>query len=262
MRCPKCGAFIEDGKDTCFMCGANVNAYGGPNGVSNNFNQNNNNFNNMDYHNVQITAKDGDKDIFDFIQEHRLLFDLIIFLVVMGITALIGVKYYNTKSKAIEKKPIVNSLYFIVPDDLKKVNGSSNGELLYSRSDSTGTDCSIRITSGTSQSSEHVNEYFNSIIKDKTPELDENGKVKKEDELKEFIYQANVLTVNKVEWSFLNMFYKDNSNGAYSNLKYRYLSALHNGIFYNIEAFNNSNDTKCTSAIDVFSSSLEFLDKE
>ena len=37
MRCPKCGAFIEDGKDTCFMCGANVNSFPTNNGFSNDY---------------------------------------------------------------------------------------------------------------------------------------------------------------------------------------------------------------------------------
>ena len=39
MRCPKCGAFMEDNRQVCFMCGANVN----------DFNDQNMNFNTGSY---------------------------------------------------------------------------------------------------------------------------------------------------------------------------------------------------------------------
>ena len=46
MRCPKCGAFMEEGKDVCFMCGVNVRTYV-PQNNNMNFNNGYNN-NNVD----------------------------------------------------------------------------------------------------------------------------------------------------------------------------------------------------------------------
>jgi predicted nucleic acid-binding Zn-ribbon protein len=105
MRCPKCGAFMEQGKDICFMCGTNAKTYVPANNNNNNnfnrpvdsafgsganFNNNNNNnavfgsgasFNNSnynqmkenylnskkDYRNVELKpVKNGERDMFDF----------------------------------------------------------------------------------------------------------------------------------------------------------------------------------------------------
>lgn len=263
MRCPKCGAFIEDGKDTCFMCGTNINTYTGStfnSGFSNDYMQQKQAYDQRnDYRNVQITAKEGDKDIFDFVQEHKILVDFLIVVVVLGIVALIGVRYYNSKSKAIVKKAVIPPLYYEIDDSLHQVQ-SSNGEYYYTRSGATGVECSIRISTGSSQSNDHVNEFFKSVLDSKTPELDENGNV--ENSLDEFVSQQGMTKIHDVSWNYLNLFYKEKADTDYISLKYRYLVALHNGIYYNIELFNNSNDNKCSSSIDYFARSLEFIKEE
>lgn len=263
MRCPKCGAFIEDGKDTCFMCGTNVNAFQTP---TNNYNYQNNYmqqkeaYNNRmdDYRNVQITAKDGDKDVFDFFQEHKLLIRFVGLLLLIAILGTIGFKYYKSKTKAIEKKALLSNLYYDIDKELNLVDG--NNEKYYNRSGTTGVECSIKITTGTSESNSQIDDYFNKILDDKVPDLNENGEV--ENPLDEYIYQRGTIAINGTTWSYINMFYKEKGTEGFTSLKYRYLSALHNGAYYNIELFNSGNDTKCTNSIDSFSRTLEFLDKE
>ena len=261
MRCPKCGAFIEDGKDTCFMCGTNINSFQ----QQNNYNYQNNytqqqNFNNRtdDYRNVQITAKDGDKDVFDIVQEHRLLIRFVLILLVVSIIGTIGYKYYKSKIKPTKKEPIIGSLYYYIDSELNLV--SQSNEHYYNRSGATGVECSIKINTGTSESNSQIEDYFTKVLKDKKVELDENGNVG--NPLDEYITQRGTININGTTWSYVYMFYHQITGDSFPILKYRYMSALHNGSYYNIELFNNSNDTKCTNSIDSFARTLEFLDKE
>jgi len=258
MRCPKCGAFIEDGKDTCFMCGTNINSFQQQNNYQNNYMQQKNVYNNRmdDYKNVQITAKDGDKDIFDIVQEHKLLFRFVLLLLTIAILGTIGYKYYKSKIKPAEKKPIIASLYYYIDPELNLVKG--NNEYYYNRSGTTGVECSIKITTGTSESNSQIEDYFKKILEEKTPKLNENAEV--ENLLDEYVSQTGFIEINGTKWSYISMFYHLQVGDYYPSLKYRYLSALHNGSYYNIELFNNSNETKCTNSLDSFSRTLEFLD--
>ena len=89
MRCPNCGAFLEQGKVICNMCGTNSTTFVPPNNNNNNFGSNDgmfstgmntgngnyndynpalNNFKNTstkkEYHNVELVpVKNGEKDI-------------------------------------------------------------------------------------------------------------------------------------------------------------------------------------------------------
>ena len=265
MRCPKCGAFIEDGKDTCFMCGTNINSYQQSNNKNNNYNYQNNYMqqkqaynNKNDYRNVEITVKDGDKDVFDIIQEHKLLIRFVLILLLVAIIGAIGYKYYQSKTKAKVKKPIVSSLYYDIDEGLNLV--TNNNEYYYNKSGATGVECSIKITTGTSSSNSQIEDYFNKILEEKKPTLDENGDVG--NPLDEYIIQKGTIEINGASWSYINMFYHQQPGDGFPLLKYRYMSALHNGSFYNIELFNNNNDTKCTNSIDSFSRTMEFIDKE
>jgi len=89
MRCPKCGAFMEEGKDVCLMCGVNVKTYVPETNMNNSFGNgdsafgsgndfrnpniggfNRNNVNNNDYKNASYAPlKNEDKDIFDFAED-------------------------------------------------------------------------------------------------------------------------------------------------------------------------------------------------
>ena len=261
MRCPKCGAFIEDGKDTCFMCGANVNSFqGSGTGFANDYMRQKEAYDNRnDYRNVQITAKEGDKDVFDFFQEHKLLIQFIGIVFTVALIAFIGYKYYNSKVKVTAKKAVIAPLYYEMDPELNLVN-SNNGDYYYSRSGSAGVECWIRINYGTGQSNDHVREYFDKLVAEKTPALDENGNV--ENSSDEFVTQEGTMTINEIEWHYLNLFYRDASGSGFTSLRYRYITSLYNGRYYNIEFFNNSNDVKCTNSIDGFSRTLEFLKEE
>ena len=44
------------------------------------------------------------------------------------------------------------------------------------------------------------------------------------------------------------------------SLRYKYLTAIYKGHFYDIELANNSNDNVCGASLDNFSKSLKFID--
>ena len=71
------------------------------------------------------------------------------------------------------------------------------------------------------------------------------------------------MTINKTTWYYLNLFYKVNtSDASATSLKYKYLTSMYKGYFYDIELVNNSNDTVCGASLDNFSKSLKFIDSK
>ncbi len=285
MRCPKCGAFMEDGKNVCLMCGVDVTTYipesnmGGNKfngdsafGSGNDFrspntssyspmgNNNNNRFN--DYRKADYSpVKNEDKDIFDKYQENKKLINTILILVLIGIIAFAGFKYFEHKNKPVVLEPKFQSLYFVVDEGFEAVKGNSQGQVTYIKSGSKGNACSISITSGASTSGNHVKDYFKARKDALEPELDSSGKVV--NELDVYTAQEGDFKLNSSDWYYLNIFYKATASSKDATvLKYKYLTSLYKGYYYDIELVNNSNDASCSASLDNFASSLKFVEKE
>lgn len=284
MRCPNCGAFLEQGKVICNMCGTNATTFVPQNNNNNNFGSNDgmfstgmktgngnyndynpalNNFKNTstkkEYHNVELVpVKNGEKDIFDFFSENKKMLTFVGIVLLFGLIALIGVKYYEKKMEPPKEEPILLNLYFEVDDSFQKLEGNNNA-LVYSKTGSKGSDCSISISYGSSTSGDHVKEFFASVHKKLEPEKDTNGNVV--DQLSVYVPAEHEMEYNGATWYYLNLFYKTNVNDASAtHLRYKYLTAIYKGHFYDIELANNSNDNVCGASLDNFSKSLKFID--
>ncbi len=286
MRCPKCGAFLEQGKDVCNMCGTNAKTYvaagsfsngnsndgmfgsGRGNGDFSSYNPANNpNYNRMkedynnnrnDYKNVELRpVKNGERDIFDFFSENKKIVTVVLFAVILAIIGFAGFKYYQHRNKAIELEPVLQTLYYEVDESFQEITGNNSGKV-YIRSGSKGNDCSISVSFGASTSDNHVKEFFTLKKSTLEPEKDASGNVV--NELSIYTPVENDTLINKTTWHYLNIFYRKDLNSEPTVLRYRYMSALDKGYFYDIELINNSNDLSCSSALDNFAKSLQFVE--
>ncbi|MGN1372023.1 MAG: hypothetical protein ACI4XM_07120 [Candidatus Coprovivens sp.] len=293
MRCPKCGAFMEEGKDVCFMCGINVKTYV-PDNNTNNFNRSNDtafgsgaSFNNNsdfgsgsgfsnpsynqmkdnylnnknNYRNVELKpVKNGEKDMFDFFSENKSIVRIISVIGVAILLVVIGVFYYKSKTKEVPLTPVFNNLYFEVDDTLQQVGNSSNNGVVFNKSGNKGTDCSITIAIGTSTSGDHVKDWFTTQKAALEPEKDSSGNVV--DELKIYTAQESSLTLNDASWHYMNIFYKKDKTSEPTQLRYKFMTSMYKGYYYDIILVNNSNDTACNASLDNFARSLKFVDSQ
>lgn len=295
MRCPKCGAFMEEGKDICFMCGTNAKTYSPSNnnggnmsynsnssnsafgsgsgfgssnafgsgadyGSNNGYNQMKEQYNNSkkNYRNVELKpVKNGEKDIFDFFSEHKKIVSLAVVVGIFLLLGLIGNAYYKNKTKDVELEPVFNNLYYEVDDSLKAVN-SSSGSVIYTKSGDKGTACSITISYGASTSGDYVSELFSSVKTELEPELNSSGNVVNSSDI--YYSQENSFTLNDTTWHYLNIYYKEDEEKSPTQLKYKYLTSIYNGYHYDITLMNNSNDESCSASLDNFARTLKFLD--
>ena len=145
MRCPKCGAFLEQEKVICNMCGTNATTYvpeqtntSVSDGMfSTGMNTGNGDFSSAppatnkyasvsakkDYHNVELRpVKNGEKDIFDFFSENKKLLSFLGILLVFGIIAFAGWKYYEHKNKPPVIEPVFRNLYYEVDKSFETNN--------------------------------------------------------------------------------------------------------------------------------------------
>ena len=284
MRCPNCGAFLEQGKVICNMCGTNSTTFVPPNNNNNNFGSNDgmfstgmntgngnyndynpalNNFKNTstkkEYHNVELVpVKNGEKDIFDFFDENKKILGFVGIVLLFALIAFIGWMYYEKKMEPLVEEPILLNLYFEVDDSFQKLEGNNNA-LIYSRTGSKGSECSISISYGSNTSSDHVKEFFAAVHKKLEPAKDTNGNIV--NQLDVYVPTESQMELNSATWYYLNLFYKTNtSETSATHLRYKYLTAIYKGHFYDIELANNSNDNVCGASLDNFSKSLKFID--
>lgn len=284
MRCPNCGAFLEQGKVICNMCGTNSTTFVPPNNNNNNFGSNDgmfstgmntgngnyndynpalNNFKNTstkkEYHNVELVpVKNGEKDIFDFFDENKKILGFVGIVLLFALIAFIGWMYYEKKMEPLVEEPILLNLYFEVDDSFQKLEGNNNA-LIYSRTGSKGSECSITISYGSNTSSDHVKEFFAAVHKKLEPAKDTNGNIV--NQLDVYVPTESQMELNSATWYYLNLFYKTNtSETSATHLRYKYLTAIYKGHFYDIELANNSNDNVCGASLDNFSKSLKFID--
>lgn len=291
MRCPKCGAFMEEGKDVCFMCGVNTKTYVPENntnynrptdsafGSGANFNNNNGGFssggnfsnpaynqmkdnymnNKNNYRNVELKpVKNGEKDMFDFFSENKTVIKIVLLVGLAIILFIVGKLYYNSRTKEVKLEPVFNNLYFEIDDSLQQVSSSSSSGVAFNKSGTKGTDCSITITIGTSTSEDHVKDWFTTQKAALEPEKDSSGNVV--DELKIYTAQESSLTLNDASWHYMNIFYKKDKTSEPTQLRYKFLTSLYKGYYYDIVLVNNSNDAACNASLDNFSRSLKFID--
>ena len=290
MRCPKCGSFIEDGKNVCFMCGANVNnedgfsspgqtnysddgTFGSAANMQNRdfnpslneeyyqkkeaYNNRMNDYKNASYDAASVNSK---KDIFDFLSENKTIVTIVLVILLVIVVGFVGVKVYQFKTADPKLEPVMKDLYYKVDDYFKNVSSNSNQEI-FAQSGNKGNSCSITITYGTSTSGDHVQDYYKAIRDNKGKELYDSD-LNIIDKLNVPLYQEHNIIINDNTWYYLNEFYRPTEAGDYNILKYRYLSSMFKGFYYDITLINNDNDSTCNLALDKFVKTLEFIDPE
>ncbi len=273
MRCPKCGAFLDPGKDVCFMCGVNIKTYVPD---SNSFASQNKDFGSGNQYanptpptsmnnnvpswqqNNKALAKANEKDIFDIYGEHKTVFRIVLLIILALILIFAGYKYYQSKTKPKPLVPLINDLYFEVDENFDNTSASSRDGALFTLSGDKGSDCSIAITTGANNSEDYVEEFFALQKANLDPEIDKEGNVV--DPTKIYSPQENSITINGTKWYYLNIFYRKDSESDFNILKYKYLVAINKGYSYNIVLTNNTNSNVCNAGLDNFVKSLEFVE--
>jgi len=256
MRCPKCGAFIGEGTDVCFMCGTNIKTYN-PNMANGGFygQQQGGNFPGLnDYDNIYNNVKNKDKDVFDFFADNSLLIKFISFISIVAVVVLSGVIYYKIKSKETKLEPVVGQLYYKVDDIFQNI-----GEGEYSSSGEKGSACNIVVAVDSNSSDNYVDNLFKMAKQKLEPQRDKKQIVI--DKLKVYTSLESSITINGTKWYYMNVYYPETEGGSATVLKYQFYTTIYNGFAYNAELINNNNEDKCSSAFDNFVRSLTFLEK-
>lgn len=269
---------MEEGKDVCYMCGTNVNTYVPTQNVNsgynnrdanfgsgndfrtptmgNGFQQTSTNFN--DYKKAELAPlKKEEKDIFDRYNEHKTLINAILIVLLFALIGFIGMRYYSSKSKEVVLEPVLANLYYVVDESLVATS-TSNNTMTYSKSGDKGNACSITITYGTSTSGDHVHTFFTERKTVLSPALDANANVV--NPLDIYTSSESHLELDDTTWYYLNIFYKKDENSDATLLRYKYLTSMYKGYYYDIELVNNSNDSLCNASLDNFARSLKFIE--
>lgn len=272
MQCPKCGVYLEDDRDTCFMCGTKITNTPESN-LNNEFSNNTEiNFNSdylakkeeyenrfNDYKNVNIDDYNNDKpDIFDIIGKHKRMFKTIAVVVVILIVTLIVSAIVKYKIDSKKTKPILIDLYYEIDETFNVQEGKN--AIQYSKTVN-GSQCTITINAVKDASASHAAQYFIEMKKNIEPTKDKDGNIV--NELDEYIEKAGRRTVNGSVWETLGISYRpDATSTSYSLLKYKYLSSTHNDYSYDIVFINEKNNQNCAIDLEKFTQSLKFIEKE
>lgn len=120
----------------------------------------------------------------------------------------------------------------------------------YSKYYTKGDSCSIRISYGyTNDVSDYVDKYFEQIKNDFTEE-------------KGYTSITEDMTINDNMWHSLSIMELEKNaagTGGYSpNVKFKYVSIVYKGSFYNIIYSNTRNDNECSSGFDQLIETLAF----
>lgn len=273
MQCPKCGVYLEDDRDTCFMCGTKITKTPEPNSFTNNefSNNENNNFSNdylaqkqayenrfNDYKNINLDDYNDKPDVFDFFSKHKKTMKtvgIIILIVIIGLIIFAIVKH-NIESK--KDKPVLMDLYYEVDDTFNTQENKNTKQ--YSKVIN-GSQCIITINAVKDTSPNHGPQFFIEMKKNIEPNKDSEGNIT--DPLQEYLDKAGKRTVNGVIWETLSVSYRpDVTSTSFSLLKYKYLSATYKNYSYDIVLTNEKNNQTCTLDLDNFVRSLKFIEKE
>lgn len=256
MRCPKCGSFLGEGTTVCFMCGTNVKKYNPAqqNGGFYGQQQPQNAFAGLnDYDKIYDKVKKGDKDVFDFFADHKMLISFLSFLLVIAVMGAAGLIYYKVRTKEVKLTPVTGQLYYKVHETLQKV-----GDNEYTKSGDKGSDCGVVIVSGSDISDNHVDTLFDGIKKNLEPERDSKYAVL--NSLDIYTTQEGVIEINGEKWHYMNVFYPSSSSKDPKILKHRILTIVKNGYSYDVQLTNNANDFTCSAALDDTVRTMQFLD--
>lgn len=285
MRCPKCGAFMQEDKDICLMCGTNVKTYVPDSNPNATFSSNNssafgsgNDFRTGAFNGVQPSlsntpvnsfdnkgpfkpapVKKEDKDIFDFYQENKGLINLVFAIAIVGIIFLSGNFYYKSRTKEVKLEPIIQNLYFKVDESFNPLSTNNSSSVSYAKSGTTGNDCMITITVGSATSNNHVEDYFYQVKGLIEPERDQSNNIVSKSSI--YTPADSSAVINGATWYYLNVFYKENDNSDPVLLRNRYLTSMDKGFYYDVQLYNYSNDKVCSASLDSFAKSMQFIDK-
>ena len=282
MNCPKCGNYVEEGKEFCFMCGTKLgeNDFSSPgrNGftsaVKNDFSSSN--YNNMplsedyykkkeeynnrlnNYRDVEIKrVKDDKKDFIDIYKEYNIFFKVggILFLIVLGSFIFVMVSKSINKEEVL--KPVTQNLYYKVDSTLTKTSDNNGGDV-YALTNNKGVSCSVKVTIDNTSSSDHIKDYFSIKEGQLLPTYNDYGDVVDVSTIP--LFQEGSIKINNVIWYYMNVYYRKNPSDNYTALRHRFLSAGHNGVFYNLELSNFDDLNECNLTLDSFLRSLQFID--
>ena len=267
MNCPKCGNYVDDNKEYCFMCGTKLGGSDfsspGRTDVNPSLNQDyyrkKEEYNNRlkDYRKVEIKRVENDKkDFIDVYTEYKMFFKIGGFIVLAALVVFIYLWVAKANNKDEVLVPKIEGLYYKVSEKLTNTN--NNGAFIYSLSNPKGTSCSVTVYLDTQNSSDHVNDFFLAKEQILVPNYDDSGEVV--DNMAIPLFQNGSININKDEWYYLNVFYRKNPSDNFTSLRYKYLSAGHNGRFYNIELANYDDSNECNILLDSFLRSLKFID--
>ena len=270
MNCPKCGNYVDDGKEYCFMCGTKLGGsdFSSPGRTEINapmneeYSKKKEEYNNRlkNYRDVEIKRVENDKrDFIDIYTDYKIFFKIGEFLVLASIVVFIFLWVAKGHNKDEVLAPKLEGLYFKVNDKLTNT-GNNNGALMYSLSNTKGTSCSVSTYLASQNSSDYVSEFFAERQLGLAPSYDDAGEVT--DTMAIPLFQEGAVNINGTEWFYLNAFYKKNPSDNYTSLRYRYFSVGHNGRFYNIELANFDNSDECNALLDGFLRSLKFIDNK
>lgn len=258
MRCPKCGAFLEEGRTKCFMCGADLTAQDYNDNYNNNSIPQFNNYNNQSksYQDINLeTLTKKDKDIFDFFSEHKKGIKIFFLIVLVAVGGFVGYKVYNN-IKNPKTKPVLKNLYYEIEDGFINVSNNQT-TLIYTKTGQKGIACSISVSTGTDTDGNHVKTYFDKMYDNLAPKEEKDKTIDVMDQIEK---KESEFTQKGTTWHNMNIFYRNEDNLEFTIMRYQYLTSIYNGYYYNIELINYSNDLQCTNALDKFRKSLEFIE--
>jgi len=262
MRCPKCGAFLEENRTKCFMCGADIDPNNAP---TNEWKEETNTlpFNKQSeeksYKDIDLNElKNNDKDIFDFFHDHKKAIIVLIILILLGVGAFVTYKIIKMKSTPEPDKPIIGSLFYEIGDEFTNVKKSQD-TMVYTKTGSTGSDCSITINTGASTDSNHVKQLFDKTFEKLQPKNEDEEAI---DITQQIERDESDYSMNGNLWYVMNVLYWNYNANNFSTLKYQYLSSIYKGYYYDIELANYSNDPVCNASLDTFRKSLKFIEQE
>ena len=300
MKCPRCGAQVEDGKSVCFMCGASINGGGNSSGFSSaedsfstgfsrdesrmqgggiddynpsldeNYYRMKEQYNNSKESYKQKKEKVANtsykKDLFDILSEYKLPIKIGLIVILMIIIGLLVTKWYKKKTADVVKEPVVNNVLYYEVDknafnEIQSGSSSNSATKTYVLTGDKGNSCSISVSYGTVTSEDFISTYYKSIKTQSMANVYDNEYIVK-DQLAVPMYQQDQLAVNGVAWHYLYQYYRKSYPGNdYSLLKNRYLNTIKDGYVYSVILTNNENDPKCNLYLDNFVRSIEFIKK-
>ena len=204
--------------------------------------------------------KNGEKDIFDFIEEHRMIVNIGLCVLLVVILFLAGRLYYNARLKEPEPVGVIGNLY--LEYDKSLVASAANNALTLKRANGVNSDCVITIGTNNTTSDDYLATFFRDALNNKEiePERDVNYNIINTEQI--YSTQEGSYELAGASWNYMNVFYKENaSSTSFKVLKYMFLTSNYKGVNYNVAIQNTSNDKSCRYSLDNVVKSFKFVDE-